>query len=339
MYDVYLLQICHAVGIDDPDIVEPVQNLCNMDWISHRRHNRSVIDDLFTFQSLALQMCSTCNHVSTSVQTMNILPIPVKNQKPCIPLCELLAAFTTKESLSGRDGLQCDYCQAVSDRPPQTPFSSGVQTRSSAMRATQSHTPATPLSPIQALPDSTVRYQAANFLASTPLHPGAPSGKISKSTPALVSNPPARVITDGVRQSFLRRLPECFTIQLLRFNFDPFSKKIRKIHTPISIPLSDFDLKPTTYDASVDRDDMTGLFKSYVYTLYGLSLHIGGDSTHSGHYIAYCKGKTGKWYKYDDDQVTAVEDIEAEMKKPEVEQNSYLLFYKQQHKSPDNGRT
>ena len=329
-----MFQISHAQGINDPDIVEPVQNLCNMDWISHRRSNRSVVDDLFTFQSLALQMCSTCNHVSTSVQTMNILPLPVKNQDPCIPLDDLLSEFTTQESLSGRDGLHCDYCQAAADRvsPPQTP-AAGVQTRSAAMRATQSLTPATSLSPIQAQPDSTVHYQAANFLASTPLHPGVT--KTSKSTPTVLSHQPAKIITNGLRQSFLRRLPECLTIQLLRFRFDPFAKKIKKIHTPVSIPLSNLDLKPITYDASVDRDDMTGLCKTHQYALYALSIHIGGESTHSGHYIAYCKGKTGQWYKYDDEQVIPVQNIEVELKKPQVEENSYLLFYKKQHNAAE----
>lgn len=299
-----------------------------MEWITHRRANRSVIDDLFTFQSVALQMCATCNHTSATVQTMNILPIPVENQDACVPLGDCIASFTSQEKLSGRDGLQCDKCQTqAAGRIPQTP--AGVQTRSAVLRTVHSDISATPLSPIQAQADSTVHYQAANFLASTPLHP---SGKgVTKSAPSLS----AKIITEGIRQNYLRRLPECLTIQLLRFNFDSASKKIRKIHTPISIPLNDLDLKSTTYDASVEREDMSGLSKQHHYSLYALSLHIGGDSTHTGHYIAYCKAINGDWYRFDDEMVRLIRDMQIEVDRPQVKENSYLLFYRKQHLTQD----
>lgn len=317
----------------DPNIAEHVQNLSNLEWITHGRNNQSVIDGLFTFQCMELQMCSQCSLTSANIQTMSILSLPVPDQDELVSLDSCTKTLIARERLFGRDGLQCRKCQAAASEnqgaAAQTP---ALHHRKTVTRAMSDIT--TPVSPIQHEPYSAGgigAFQKTPFLSSTPL-PG--SGKEKLSAPVLtttIAPPPTKVITEGIRQCLLRRLPKCLIIQLLRFNYDTTSKKVRKIHTPVSLPLQSFDLTPVTYDSVVDRDDMTGISKHNLYSLYAVCLHIGGNNTNSGHYLAYCKAANGLWYKFDDEAVLEVKDIEMDLQKPQVSENCYLLFYRKQH--------
>lgn len=258
---------------------------------------------------------------------MSVLPLPMPCQDTDVDLSACLTNFVARERLFGRDGLQCARCQSYAEEGCAVSETPAILTRRS-VTSTQSDI-ATALSPIHPQSNSTT-HQTAQFLASTPM---AINSK--QSAPIVFpTTSSAKVITEGIRQCLLRRLPECLTIQLLRFNYDASVKKVRKIHTPVSVPLHSLDLFSATYDSAVDRDDMTGHSKMHTYALYSIILHIGGDSTNSGHYIAYCKGSGDAcWYKFDDDRVSIISDIIAELARPRVKENCYLLFYRRQHEN------
>ena len=62
----------------------------------------------------------------------------------------------------------------------------------------------------------------------------------------------------------------------------------------------------------------------YMYNLIGVITHL-GESSMSGHFIAYCKDPlNGKWYKYNDAIVDEVKDFKKEVIDFAM---PYLLFY------------
>lgn len=308
--------------MSDVILAEPIQNLANMEWISHKKANVSILDELFTFQCIDQQMCSSCLTCMASVQTMSILSLPVPDQSSITDLNSCLKTYTALERLHGRDGLQCDKCQAAA--PKVTLATPGVRTRSTSKQvANQSYVP---MSPIQSdglgqAPSATPHH----FLSSTPL-PG------KSSAPTLLKEPPSsKTLTDGLRRCLLRQLPRCLIVQLLRFNYNPFTKKVFKLHTPVNVMLDDWDLTGFTYDSTVEREDMANIIKTYRYSLYAMCLHIGGNSTGSGHYTAYCKASDHQWYFFDDEHVRIVQNFEQELEKTVVRENCYLLFYHRLH--------
>lgn len=312
----------------DEAVVEPVQNLANMEWITHKRKNVSVIDECFTFQCIELQMCSQCKKTVANIQNMSILSLPVSTDVTGATLSDCIKIFTAQEKLAGQDSLQCDKCQSTSqsnDIGMWTP-APGIKTRS-VTRARSDLTPVSPIAASDLTTSTIVPPQSTDFLSSTPL-PG--NGKLS--TPALIRDvPSSKILTEGIHQTFLRRLPQCLIIQLLRFNYNPFTKRVFKIHTPIKVEIDDLELSSFTYDSVVAREDMTGISKVDKYSLYALCLHIGGDRTSSGHYLTYCKASDNNWYQFDDEKVKKIKDFTAEVKRPIVQENCYLLFYTKHH--------
>lgn len=274
-------------------------------------------------------MCSSCHGTTTNAQSMNVLSLPIRNQRTPVHLSQCLSAFIAQEHLVGRDGLQCGQCQAQSSqRVAQTP---GVQTRLAVAR---SHPDSVPVSPIQPHIASVLQptgklHQDVQFLSSTPL----PGANKSRSAPLPVSVNAPKVVTEAVRQCLLRRLPQCLTIQVLRFNYEVSKRKVSKLRTPVTIPSKRLDLRKLTYDSTVGREDITVVSKSDVYSLYAVCLHLGGEDTNSGHYVAHCRAVNGTWYRLDDERVDTITDIENELKSEEVQENCYLLFYCKDHDS------
>ena len=86
----------------------------------------------------------------------------------------------------------------------------------------------------------------------------------------------------------------------------------------------EFDVKIIFYE-HLDLKNYIGLKQTgYNYKLIGVITHI-GESSMSGHFIAYCKDPiTNKWYKYNDAIVSDVNDFNKEVINFA---NPYLLFY------------
>lgn len=101
--------------------------------------------------------------------------------------------------------------------------------------------------------------------------------------------------------------PNILTIDLKRFN-----NKSQKNQIFISFPLDDLNL--SNYVIGYKKND-------YVYELYGVCNHSG--STMGGHYTAYVKNANGKWYHYNDTNVSEI-GINDSIITPKA----YMLFYR-----------
>ncbi|KAH7947148.1 ubiquitin carboxyl-terminal hydrolase 2 [Rhipicephalus sanguineus] len=122
--------------------------------------------------------------------------------------------------------------------------------------------------------------------------------------------------TSWLHRTMLSQTPSAVVLQLLRFQYDSSSGQSRKIREPIKIPSTNMCLP-----------NGSGTWPQY--KLYGVVAHIGSRSTQDGHYIAFAEEQMGgKWYRFDDESVTSVADIDEELAKPFLMENAYLLFYR-----------
>jgi len=102
-------------------------------------------------------------------------------------------------------------------------------------------------------------------------------------------------------------LPNYIIINLKRFT----SNGQKKIHT-IDFPHDDLDMTPYV---SKERNDPN----NYIYTLYAINHHSGSVS--SGHYWSSCKNLNDNWYRFDDGNVSKIENI------TEITKDAYILMY------------
>ena len=132
-------------------------------------------------------------------------------------------------------------------------------------------------------------------------------------------------LTPGRRLTLLSKPPKRLVIQLTRYSYD--SVQGAAVKNTVAVKFSTFfNLFPHTMSSvlNVGNDSSD---QSMDYELQGFCVHSGAQSTSFGHYVAYCKASNGKWYYFNDDRVTFIENIETELTTTFVLQNSYLLFY------------
>ena len=130
-------------------------------------------------------------------------------------------------------------------------------------------------------------------------------------------------LTPGKRLTLLSRPSKRMVIQLTRYSYDSTQSAAVKNTVSVLFPQV-LDLFPHTMSSVLKNNDRV---KSMTYELQGFCVHSGAQSTSFGHYVAYCKASTGKWYCFNDEQVSIIDNIEAELKSTFVLQNAYLLFY------------
>lgn len=102
--------------------------------------------------------------------------------------------------------------------------------------------------------------------------------------------------------------PNILAIDLKRFNGHGFNKN--QIY--VTFPLDDLDL--SLYVIGYKKEN-------YKYELFGVCNHSG--STMGGHYTAYVKNANGRWYHFNDTNVSEVSDTEKI-----VSSKAYVLFYR-----------
>lgn len=313
---------------------EPIQRLSDLEWLTYKKVNHSVVDDLFTGQLIEAYHCLYDNHITVNTQTFNVLPVPIVSPRSVSGLVHLEDCFTkfcNIEHIVGPEGFQCSHCNEATNvqNPSKDSLSSNQRTTRSMAK-----------SPV---PRSTAdsAFQSSMLSASSYMSPiprpeglndsGFHDNVFRTSTP--VSNEgsrfmfPSRQLRETERRCLLRQLPECLVIQLLRFSFNQFSRQSRKICASVSIPLKGLDLTSIIYDNVTNRNDLSEGEKVLKYDLYGICVHLGAESTNFGHYVCYCQAENGIWYKFDDELVWEV-NMEFEMTTREIRENAYLLFYK-----------
>lgn len=111
---------------------------------------------------------------------------------------------------------------------------------------------------------------------------------------------------DVLRHVKFWSLPKVLVVNLNRWNFHG-----HKVNTNVDVPLDNLDLSKYVNEYQS---------KSKVYSLYGVCNHKGGS--HGGHYTAHVRNANGKWYEYDDTQVTRIQNSRV------ISGNSYCLFFR-----------
>mmetsp|Transcript_99829 Transcript_99829/g.177685 ORF Transcript_99829/g.177685 Transcript_99829/m.177685 type:complete len:597 (+) Transcript_99829:266-2056(+) len=124
----------------------------------------------------------------------------------------------------------------------------------------------------------------------------------------------------GYRTAFLRRRPNVFVVYIdRRQDCNLFGKINRRVSFPAKLDLSRWISKS---DATKLGGDTSGVRGSTVYSLYAMCVHHDlRGSTASGHYVAYARDRSSRWYQIDDETVRQVQWSDVE------EQHAYLLFY------------
>ncbi|GAA5894494.1 uncharacterized protein JCM6883_002119 [Sporobolomyces salmoneus] len=111
-------------------------------------------------------------------------------------------------------------------------------------------------------------------------------------------------LVNAEKQFTIEKAPLVLTIHLKRFT--PTGRKVSGL---INYPET-LNLKGYMSDSSLSPS----------YKLYALILHSGGGP-HSGHYTAFVRSASGKWFDMNDDMVSAVNGV------PLSQKNAYCLFY------------
>lgn len=104
--------------------------------------------------------------------------------------------------------------------------------------------------------------------------------------------------------------PNILAIDLKRFN-----SRFQKNQIYVTFPIHELDLSP--YVIGYKKDN-------YKYELYGVCNHSGGVM--GGHYTSYVKNANGKWYHFNDTNVTEVSDVDSI-----VSPKAYVLFYRKKN--------
>ncbi|KAK3587115.1 hypothetical protein CHS0354_023569 [Potamilus streckersoni] len=332
-------EISQAHGLDNNSYAEPIQRLSDLEWLTHKQHNNSFVDDMFSGQLVEAYHCLTSNHISVTTQTFSILPVPIvapRDVSGLVLLEDCFTKFCNIEYLIGQDhqGMRCAPCHK----------SGGVQqfVRSSTPSSVSVHSyvnkriSVNPRGSTDSAVHSPLRTQTVvspivgerGFNNDSGFHDNAFKTSTPISDQGYVSNTyPTFRLCDAQRRCLLRQLPDCLVIQMLRFSFNPFSHQSRKLTTPVSIPVKGLDLTHIVYDNVTQREDLTAVHDSYKYDLYAVCIHLGAESTNCGHYVCYCLNENGTWFKFDDELVTEV-NMEFEVTTREIRENAYLLFYK-----------
>lgn len=323
-------EINQANGLQNETYAEPIQRLSDLEWLTYKQRNHSVIDDMFTGQIVEANQCIPGYHLKVNMQTFTILPVPIEtinNHSGIVPLQACFTKFCNVEHLIGSDGVECEMCM---QRRNSMWRNSQVNSRLSSVDSGihSNVLAATAMSPIpgqtEALNDS--GYQDNVFRTSTPVGERTTVDRRRFTFPS-------RDDQYTERRCLLRQLPDCLVIQVLRFSYNQYTQQTDKIHTPISIPLKRLDLTNIVYDHVTNREDLTAGHREHRYDLYAVCSHLGAESTNYGHYVCYCLAENGQWYKFDDDIVTEI-NIEFEITSKEIRENAYILFYKRATERP-----
>ena len=104
--------------------------------------------------------------------------------------------------------------------------------------------------------------------------------------------------------------------------FDMFGRKIsRSLQYPAAFNLKQFT--STAIDKKVNESEVPNM----IYDLYGVVIHQGA-TTNSGHYYAYCKSTSGKWYDCNDSFIGPISEQHA------LNKQAYMLFYQKRATAP-----
>ncbi|VDI11600.1 Hypothetical predicted protein [Mytilus galloprovincialis] len=322
------VEINAANGFQNETYAEPIQRLSDLEWLSYKQENDSVIDNLFTGQLVTAFHNLRDNKISVNLQTYNVLPVTIAEPRDVSGLVVLLDCFSNFcniEHLSGQEEIdnspyktvESPISQQSNQNLHRTPSNLRERKFTSVDSAISVGSPYSVMSPIPGMANlNDSGYQDNVFRTSTPIGNSVNPSRVLSRTCSIQ------------RRCLLRQLPECLVIQLMRFSYNQLTGQSRKLLSPVKIPLKTLDLTSIMFDTVTHQENLSEEENCYKYALYGVCVHYGGESTNYGHYVSYAlQPDSSKWYKFDDEMVTEV-NMDYELTTQEVMRNAYLLFYK-----------
>jgi len=122
-----------------------------------------------------------------------------------------------------------------------------------------------------------------------------------------VENEDTKIKEDALKKIMFWSFPNILVIDIKRFN-----SSNRKNQIMVDFPLENLNL--SKYVIGYNKD-------SYVYDLYAVCNHSG--SVMGGHYTAFVKNANGKWYHFNDTQVSEVSNLSYI-----ISPKAYCFFYR-----------
>ena len=120
----------------------------------------------------------------------------------------------------------------------------------------------------------------------------------------------------GKKEEVIKKIKYWSLPSILCLDFKRFDYRGRKNQKLVTFPLENLDM--SEYIVGYKKNE-------YIYSLYGVGFHSGG--TMGGHYTAAAKNANGKWYLFNDTQVTEITDLERTIITPKA----YCLFYRKKN--------
>ncbi|GFO44133.1 endonuclease-reverse transcriptase [Plakobranchus ocellatus] len=364
-------EIAVANGLENESYAEAIQRLSDLEWLTHKQTNDTVIDGLFTGQLVEAYHSLEHGHMSVALQAFNILPVPIAAPRFASGLVMLEDCFTNFCNIENLPDVPSGLSQHLrqdngiftghANKEPLVQLSGAARRRNVGQGSTLGNTPVTRKPPhlshlggaympspihqsvLPSQPSSGSKSHPPPMSQTLLLSPSSssPLGQNAAENSEFLDSNAFRTSTpigcEAIiqktafaprlqRRCLLRQLPECLIIQLMRFQYDQATRTPTKVNTSISVRLRNFNLRDVIYDTVTHRNDLTAQHGGYVYELYALCLHLGGNSTSHGHYVSYCLDGE-KWYRMDDQDVMEV-NMEYQLSTEEIRQNAYLLFYR-----------
>ncbi|XP_005109418.1 uncharacterized protein LOC101853973 [Aplysia californica] len=88
-------EIAVANGLENESYAEAIQRLSDLEWLTHKQSNDTVVDGLFTGQLVEAYHSLGAGHISVNLQTFNVLPVPMSAPRQASGLVMLEDCFTT----------------------------------------------------------------------------------------------------------------------------------------------------------------------------------------------------------------------------------------------------
>jgi len=117
----------------------------------------------------------------------------------------------------------------------------------------------------------------------------------------------------GEREDVLKNLTYWSLPTIMAIDIKRFDATGRKSQNLVSFPITNLDMRK--YVIGYQKE-------TCIYDLYGVCNHHSG-SAHGGHYTSSIKNANGKWYEYDDSNISVIPDP-----KTIVTSMAYCLFYR-----------
>lgn len=84
-----------ANGLENESYAEAIQRLSDLEWLTHKQVNDTVVDGLFTGQLVEAYHSVEHGHISVNLQAFNILPVPIAPPRYSSGLVMLEDCFTS----------------------------------------------------------------------------------------------------------------------------------------------------------------------------------------------------------------------------------------------------